>query len=130
MFRSNTQRSRVPPRAQEEGTAGWREAVEAPGLDSLVSSPSREAGEMAQGLRALVSCPENPSSVPSPHVGQLTVTCNHTRSRESNTTFWPLKASTHTYDRYRNKNKIFKSCVCYMALIVSKMDLIVPLPTF
>lgn len=98
--------------------------------DNLLLSHIHVAREMAQGLRALVALPGGPSSVPSPHVGQLT------RSGGFNTISWPWKASlhmvrAHTYTHiHRNKNKIVKSYSWCMALIVSKVNIMVALSNF
>jgi hypothetical protein len=72
MFRPPTPEQREPhPRAQEEGTANSEVEGRRPRqTQCLVLNPRHEAGEMAQELRILVASPENPSSVPSPHVGQ------------------------------------------------------------
>lgn len=59
------------------------------------------AREVVEWLRVLTALLEDPSSVPSSHIGWLTATCNSC-SRGSSAIFWPLRSlhmpvHAHTY---------------------------------
>lgn len=64
------------------------------------------AGELAQQLRALAAVPpEDNSSVPSPHAGWLTITCN-SGCGGSHPLSWPLCTYTQGIHTLTNKNRI------------------------
>jgi hypothetical protein len=71
------------------------------------------AREIALWLRGLVALLEDPSSVPSIHVGQFTMAYNCTSRRSDDVFFWLLWASVHTgiFTYTELKKKYFKCIV-------------------
>jgi hypothetical protein len=63
----------------------------------------RKAKEKAQWLRALTALPEAWSSVPSTHIQWLTTACKFSFG-ESDTLFWPLRASAYKCHTYMHVN--------------------------